>query len=63
MLDWNAPKPDEKDLGFEDYVLDFIPDCVRVVQEDSGEQDVSIVGYCFGGVLSLLYASTIWMAR
>ncbi len=58
MLDWNAPKPDEKGLGFEDYVLDFIPDCVRVVQEDSGEQDVSIVGYCFGGVLSLLYAST-----
>ncbi len=41
----------------EDYVLDFIPDCVRRVQQDSGEQDVTVIGYCFGGVLSLLYGS------
>jgi len=27
------------------------------VQEDCGEEDVSVIGYCFGGVLSLLYAS------
>ncbi len=57
MLDWTAPRPDEKNLRIEDYVLDFIPDCVRRVQEDSGETDVNIIGYCFGGVLSLLYAS------
>ena len=41
----------------EDYVLDFIPDCVRRVQQDSGETDVSVIGYCFGGVLSLLYGA------
>src|SRR5437899_1234608 len=57
MLDWTAPKPEEKSLGMEDYVLDFIPDCVRRVQQDSGERDVSVIGYCFGGVLSLLYGS------
>ncbi|MGH6750582.1 MAG: alpha/beta fold hydrolase, partial [Bradyrhizobium sp.] len=57
MLDWTAPKPEEKSLGMEDYVLDFIPDCVRRVQQDSGEQDVNVIGYCFGGVLSLLYGS------
>ncbi|HMM89892.1 alpha/beta fold hydrolase [Bradyrhizobium sp.] len=57
MLDWTAPKPEEKSLRMEDYVLDFIPDCVRRVQQDSGEKDVSIIGYCFGGVLSLLYGS------
>ena len=26
MLDWTAPKPEEKSLRMEDYVLDFIPD-------------------------------------
>lgn len=57
MLDWTAPTPEEKTLGMEDYVLDFIPDSIRRVQRDSGESDVSIIGYCFGGVLSLLYAS------
>ncbi len=57
MLDWNAPKPEEKGLRFEDYVLGFIPDCIRAVQKESGETDVSIIGYCFGGVLSVMYAS------
>ena len=57
MLDWSAPRPEEKSLRMEDYVLDFIPDCIRRVQADSGEQDVSVIGYCFGGVLSLLYGS------
>jgi len=57
MLDWTAPKPEEKSLRMEDYVLDFIPDCVRRVQRDSGETDVTVIGYCFGGVLSLLYGS------
>src|SRR5436189_517042 len=57
MLDWTAPKPEEKSLRMEDYVLDFIPDCVRRVQQDSGEHDVNVIGYCFGGVLSLLYGS------
>jgi polyhydroxyalkanoate synthase len=57
MLDCNAPKPEEKSLGMEDYVLDFIPDAVRRVQEDSGVEDVTLIGYCFGGVLSLLYSS------
>ncbi len=57
MLDWTAPKPEEKRLRMEDYVLDFIPDCVRRVQQDTGETDITVIGYCFGGVLSLLYGS------
>src|SRR5690606_34058697 len=40
MLDWTAPKPEEKSLRLDDYVLGFIPECVRTVQEDSGETDI-----------------------
>jgi polyhydroxyalkanoate synthase len=57
MLEWAPPKPEEKSLRIEDYVLDFIPHCVERVQQDSGENEVSLIGYCFGGVLSLLYGS------
>jgi len=57
MLDWTAPTPEEKSLRLEDYVLDFIPHCVRQVQEESGENALSMIGYCFGGVLALLYGS------
>jgi polyhydroxyalkanoate synthase len=54
-MDWNAPRADEKRLRLEDYTLDFIPDCVRRVQERSGVADVNIIGYCMGGVLSTIY--------
>ncbi|GAC1330898.1 MAG: alpha/beta fold hydrolase [Beijerinckiaceae bacterium] len=57
VMDWNAPRADEKGLTLESYVLDFIPDCVSRVQVESGEEDVTIVGYCMGGVLSVMYAA------
>jgi polyhydroxyalkanoate synthase len=57
MLDWAPPRPDEKSLGMEDYVNGFIPDAIKRVQQESGETDVSVIGYCFGGVLSVLYGS------
>ena len=57
VMDWNAPTAAEKRLRFEDYVLDFIPDSLRRVQEVSGEQDVTLLGYCMGGVLATMYAA------
>lgn len=57
MMDWSPPRADEKHLRLDDYVLDFIPDCIERVRADSGEPDVTLMGYCFGGVLSTMYAS------
>jgi polyhydroxyalkanoate synthase subunit PhaC len=58
VIDWEPPTPEEKDLNLADYTQDFIPTCVREVQQLSGETDITIVGYCMGGVLSLIYAAT-----
>jgi polyhydroxyalkanoate synthase subunit PhaC len=57
MLDWEAPRPDERTLRLEDYVLDFLPSAVDRVKAETGEPDLTVVGYCFGGVLSLLWAA------
>ncbi|ERS10916.1 hypothetical protein Q668_20020 [Alcanivorax sp. PN-3] len=57
LIDWGAPRDEDRSLRLEDYVMDFLPTCVARVQEDSGEPDVSILGYCFGGLLSVLYAT------
>jgi polyhydroxyalkanoate synthase subunit PhaC len=57
MIDWGVPRPEDRRLRLEDYVLEFMPECIGVVAEDSGENDVSIVGYCMGGLLSLMYAA------
>jgi polyhydroxyalkanoate synthase subunit PhaC len=57
MLDWSPPRPDEKHLALEDYVLDFIPAAVERIAQETGEPDFTLVGYCFGGVLSALWAA------
>ncbi len=57
MIDWEAPRPEERNLGLDDYVLDFLPSCVDRVVKETGEPEVSVAGYCFGGVLSLLWAA------
>ncbi len=57
MIDWGVPRPEDSRLRLEDYVLDFIPECIAAVQEDTGEPDVSIIAYCMGGLLAILYAA------
>ena len=57
MLEWEPPRPHEAALTLESYVLDFLPSAVARIAEETGEPDVSVIGYCFGGVLSLLYAA------
>src|SRR5262245_22349434 len=57
MVDWNAPSAAESHLKLDDYVLDFIPDAVRRVQQDSGIDELTMLGYCMGAVLSSLYVA------
>jgi polyhydroxyalkanoate synthase len=57
MIDWGVPRPQDRNLKLEDYVLDFMPDCMERIRVDSGEPDISIVAYCMGGMLSVMYAA------
>jgi polyhydroxyalkanoate synthase len=56
-IDWGVPRPEDRRLRLEDYCLDFIPDCVRQIARDSGQSDLSMLGYCMGGMLALIYAA------
>ena len=58
VLDWNPPTWAERGLTLADYTQDFIPTCLDKIRKESGEKEVSIIGYCMGGVLSLIYAAT-----
>ena len=56
-LDWNPPRRDEAGLGISDYVDRFLPDSIAAVQEITGEQDVTVAGYCAGGALATINAA------
>ncbi len=57
MLDWHAPRANQSQLSLSDYVCDLVADCVDQVVADSGEPDITLVGYCFGGLLSVCYTA------
>ena len=54
LLDWGVA--DEADAGntLESYADDGIPAAVAAACDVAGTEDVTLLGYCFGGVLSLL---------
>ncbi len=57
LIDWGTPRYEHHSLRLEDYVLDFLPECIAKVCEDADEPEVSLVGYCLGGLLAALYAA------
>ena len=57
MLDWGVPGDEDKDLTFENYVLDYLPRAVKKVLRHSHSDELTILGYCMGGTMSAMYAS------
>ena len=57
MIDWGIPGPEDNELTFEDYVLDYIPRSIRKVLKHSGADQLTLFGYCMGGTMSAMYAS------
>ena len=57
LLDWGVP--DERDAAnqLEDYVDDYLPAAVERVRHLTGAEEINLLGYCFGSLLSLLYAA------
>ena len=55
MLDWGVPRPEDSRLGLEYYVLESLPRNVEEVQKVTGEREVSLLGYCMGGLFTLMY--------
>lgn len=57
LVDWGTPRREHRNLGISDYVADLLPECIAQVREHSGEEGVTLVGYCLGGIFCTLYAA------
>ena len=54
MLDWGVPDERDAGNGLAHYVEDLLPEAIEVVLDTSAVDGVHLIGYCYGGVLSLL---------
>jgi polyhydroxyalkanoate synthase len=57
MLDWGSPGPEDKNLKFDDYVLDYMPRAIRKMKTISGSEEFSMLGWCIGAILATVYAA------
>lgn len=57
LIDWGVPDELDADNGLETYVDEYLPAAVRAACRESGSEQVSLVGYCFGAVLGCLFTA------
>jgi polyhydroxyalkanoate synthase len=57
LVDWGTPDELEAGNDLSTYADDLLPTVVREVARIGAADAITMFGYCFGGVLSLLYAA------
>jgi class III poly(R)-hydroxyalkanoic acid synthase PhaC subunit len=57
MYDWGSPGLEDKDLTFDNYIFDYLEVAVKRALRHSRAKDISMVGYCIGGLLSAMLTS------
>jgi polyhydroxyalkanoate synthase len=56
LLDWGYPDWKDDSLSLSDY-LDYVIDAVEIIKSESRSEKISILGYCWGGILALIYTA------
>lgn len=57
LIDWIPPTRSDNWRGFDAYVNGDLANAVRAVQIREGVEQVSLLGYCFGGLLTTIYTA------
>lgn len=57
LLDWGDFEWEDRNLGFGNFVFDYIARAVRKVCQISGTNELSILGYCMGGTMAGMYGA------
>jgi len=55
--DWGTPDSSYKDLTLDDYAHEYVENAVEKIKEISGNDKVSLFGYCWGGIFALIYSA------
>jgi polyhydroxyalkanoate synthase subunit PhaC len=55
--DWGTPSAYDKELTVGHYVDNYLTDAVNHIIEHSNSEKVSLLGYCWGGDLALMFAA------
>src|SRR5690349_22380624 len=57
LIDWIPPSARDEWRGFDAYVNHDVANAARAVNIHSGSEQVTVLGYCFGALLALMYTA------
>jgi polyhydroxyalkanoate synthase len=57
LLDWGVPGLEDKELKFDDYVLDYMPRAIRKMKALSHSKEFSLLGWCIGAIITTIYSA------
>jgi len=57
LIDWGVPDDEDADMGFDNYVLDELHWSIREMLRASGQDELTLLGWCIGGTMSAIYAA------
>lgn len=57
LIDWGVPTDTDRHLTLSHYIERYMHNVVNHVREYTGEDQVSLLGYCMGGTMSAMYTS------
>jgi polyhydroxyalkanoate synthase len=55
LIDWGYPEEEDADMGLSNYVCDELHWGIRETLRASGQDELTLLGWCIGGTLCLLY--------
>lgn len=58
VVDFGVPDRQDEQVRLDDYVLDWVPACIDAALAASGAREVTLAGYCMGGIFCLMHAAT-----
>jgi polyhydroxyalkanoate synthase len=55
LIDWGRPRREHAQLNFGDYADHLFGTALEKIRRHAGKQDVSLMGWCMGGLLCLMH--------
>jgi polyhydroxyalkanoate synthase len=57
LIDWGTPSKSDRYLNMDDYINDYINNCVDVIRKKHKAEKINIISICQGGTFSVIYTA------
>jgi polyhydroxyalkanoate synthase len=57
LIDWGVPGDEDAEMGLDAYVCDELPWGIRETLRASGQEELTLLGWCIGGALVAMYGA------